>query len=86
VVEDPRHLLEEAHVEHLVRLVEAADHRLVLIGFAGERVIRETIRQQLPQGFQRAEFLVEKGFVDIIAPRPELKPTVARVLGHLWKK
>jgi acetyl-CoA carboxylase carboxyl transferase subunit beta len=55
-----------------------------LIGFAGERVIRETIRQQLPAGFQRAEFLLEKGFVDLISPRKELKATVATVLGHLW--
>ena len=54
-----------------------------LIGFAGERVIRETIRQQLPPGFQRAEFLMEKGFVDIIAPRPTLKATVGKVLSHL---
>jgi acetyl-CoA carboxylase carboxyl transferase subunit beta len=57
-----------------------------LIGFAGERVIRETIRQQLPAGFQRAEFLLEKGFVDLISPRKELKATVAKVLGHLWNK
>ena len=57
-----------------------------LIGFAGERVIRETIRQQLPPGFQRAEFLLEKGFVDLIAPRPELKATVARLLGHVYAK
>jgi acetyl-CoA carboxylase carboxyl transferase subunit beta len=56
-----------------------------LIGFAGERVIRETIRQQLPPGFQRAEFLLEKGFVDVIAPRPELKATVARLLSHLYR-
>jgi acetyl-CoA carboxylase carboxyl transferase subunit beta len=57
-----------------------------LIGFAGERVIRETIRQQLPPGFQRAEFLLEKGFVDLIAPRPELKATIATVLGHVYAK
>jgi acetyl-CoA carboxylase carboxyl transferase subunit beta len=57
-----------------------------LIGFAGERVIRETIRQQLPAGFQRAEFLLEKGFVDLISPRKELKATVAKVLNHLWAK
>jgi acetyl-CoA carboxylase carboxyl transferase subunit beta len=57
-----------------------------LIGFAGERVIRETIRQQLPPGFQRAEFLLEKGFVDLIAPRPELKSTIATVLGHVYAK
>jgi acetyl-CoA carboxylase carboxyl transferase subunit beta len=57
-----------------------------LIGFAGERVIRETIRQQLPPGFQRAEFLLEKGFVDLISPRKELKATVSTVLNHLWSK
>jgi acetyl-CoA carboxylase carboxyl transferase subunit beta len=57
-----------------------------LIGFAGERVIRETIRQQLPPGFQRAEFLMEKGFVDLIAPRKELKSTIATVLGHVYAK
>jgi acetyl-CoA carboxylase carboxyl transferase subunit beta len=57
-----------------------------LIGFAGERVIRETIRQQLPAGFQRAEFLLEKGFVDLISPRKDLKATVAKVLNHLWAK
>jgi acetyl-CoA carboxylase carboxyl transferase subunit beta len=54
-----------------------------LIGFAGERVIRETIRQQLPPGFQRAEFLLEKGFVDVISPRKELKATVGKILSHL---
>jgi len=57
-----------------------------LIGFAGERVIRETIRQQLPPGFQRAEFLMEKGFVDLIAPRAELKATIATILGHVYAK
>jgi acetyl-CoA carboxylase carboxyl transferase subunit beta len=53
-----------------------------LIGFAGERVIRETIRQALPAGFQRAEFLLEKGFVDMIVARPSLKETLARLLSH----
>jgi acetyl-CoA carboxylase carboxyl transferase subunit beta len=53
-----------------------------LIGFAGERVIRETIRQALPQGFQRAEFLLEKGFVDIIVARPALKNMIAKLLSH----
>jgi len=53
-----------------------------LIGFAGERVIRETIRQALPPGFQRAEFLMEKGFVDLIVARPALKETIARILSH----
>ncbi|HEX9161973.1 MAG TPA: acetyl-CoA carboxylase, carboxyltransferase subunit beta [Thermoanaerobaculia bacterium] len=51
-----------------------------LIGFAGPRVIEQTIRQTLPEGFQRAEFLVEHGMVDLITPRSEMKPTVARFL------
>ncbi|GAB5534178.1 MAG: acetyl-CoA carboxylase, carboxyltransferase subunit beta [Rubricoccaceae bacterium] len=54
-----------------------------LIGFAGPRVIRETIGRDLPKGFQRAEFLVEKGFVDRIVPRTELKATLAHVLDLL---
>lgn len=53
-----------------------------LIGFAGERVIRETIRQNLPPGFQRAEFLLEKGFVDLIVHRHELKAQVSLLLSH----
>ena len=51
-----------------------------LIGFAGPRVIEQTIRQTLPEGFQRAEFLVEHGMVDLITPRAEMKPTIARFL------
>lgn len=54
-----------------------------LIGFAGPRVIEQTIRQSLPEGFQRSEFLLEKGFLDLVVPRSELKPTVARCLRHL---
>ncbi len=54
-----------------------------LIGFAGPRVIEQTIRQSLPEGFQRSEFLVEKGFLDLVVPRTELKATVARCLRHL---
>jgi len=54
-----------------------------LIGFAGERVIRETIRQNLPAGFQRAEFLLEKGMLDMIVPRGEMKETLSSVLKHL---
>ncbi len=54
-----------------------------LIGFAGPRVIEQTIRQSLPEGFQRSEFLLEKGFLDMVIPRPELKSTVARCLRHL---
>jgi len=54
-----------------------------LIGFAGPRVIEQTIRQSLPEGFQRSEFLLEHGFLDLVVPRPELKATVARCLRHL---
>lgn len=54
-----------------------------LIGFAGPRVIEQTIRQSLPEGFQRSEFLLEHGFLDLIVPRPELKATLARCLRHL---
>jgi acetyl-CoA carboxylase carboxyl transferase subunit beta len=54
-----------------------------LIGFAGPRVIEQTIRQQLPEGFQRSEFLLEHGFLDLVVPRPELKGTLATCLRHL---
>ncbi|MEK7406800.1 MAG: acetyl-CoA carboxylase, carboxyltransferase subunit beta [Acidobacteriota bacterium] len=51
-----------------------------LIGFAGPRVIEQTIRQKLPDGFQRAEFLLKNGMVDGVVPRPELKKFIARAL------
>jgi acetyl-CoA carboxylase carboxyl transferase subunit beta len=51
-----------------------------LIGFAGPRVIEQTIRQKLPDGFQRSEFLLEKGFIDLIVDRRDLKATIGRVL------
>lgn len=52
-----------------------------LIGFAGPRVIEQTIRQTLPEGFQRSEFLLEKGFVDAIVERSQLKATLIRLLA-----
>ncbi|MBZ5696659.1 MAG: acetyl-CoA carboxylase, carboxyltransferase subunit beta [Acidobacteriia bacterium] len=52
-----------------------------MIGFAGPRVIEQTIRQKLPEGFQRAEFLLEHGFLDAVVPRKELKSYVAQALG-----
>ncbi|MDH5760233.1 MAG: acetyl-CoA carboxylase, carboxyltransferase subunit beta [Gemmatimonadota bacterium] len=55
-----------------------------LIGFAGPRVIEETIRQELPRGFQRAEFLLEHGMVDQVVDRRVLKSTVARFLRHTF--
>lgn len=51
-----------------------------LIGFAGPRVIEQTIRQKLPEGFQRSEFLLQHGFLDAVVPRPELKAYIARAL------
>jgi acetyl-CoA carboxylase carboxyl transferase subunit beta len=51
-----------------------------LIGFAGPRVIEQTINQKLPEGFQRSEFLQEKGFVDRVVPRNELKSTLSKLL------
>ena len=54
-----------------------------LIGFAGPRVIEQTIRQKLPDGFQRAEFLLEHGMLDDIVPRKDLKDYLARILGML---
>ena len=57
-----------------------------LIGFAGPRVIENTVRQTLPAGFQRAEFLVEKGAVDFICDRRELRPKIASVLAMLQRQ
>lgn len=54
-----------------------------LIGFAGPRVIKQTISQDLPEGFQRSEFLLEKGFIDKIVPRSELKETLTTILNTL---
>lgn len=54
-----------------------------LIGFAGPRVIEQTIRKKLPEGFQRSEFLLEHGFVDLVVHRRDLRSSVARVLRHL---
>jgi acetyl-CoA carboxylase carboxyl transferase subunit beta len=54
-----------------------------LIGFAGPRVIEQTIRQSLPEGFQRSEFLLDHGFLDLIVPRAEMKATLARCIRHL---
>ncbi|MCZ6508766.1 MAG: acetyl-CoA carboxylase, carboxyltransferase subunit beta [Acidobacteria bacterium] len=54
-----------------------------LIGFAGPRVIQQTIGEELPEGFQRSEFLLQRGFLDMVVQRTELKATVARALRHL---
>lgn len=52
-----------------------------LVGFAGPRVIRQTIGKDLPEGFQRSEFLLEHGFVDVIVPRKEMKETISALLN-----
>ena len=54
-----------------------------LIGFAGQRVIESTIREKLPDGFQRAEYLLEHGMLDMVVHRSELRDTLARVIGYL---
>ncbi|MEM6475136.1 MAG: acetyl-CoA carboxylase, carboxyltransferase subunit beta [Pseudomonadota bacterium] len=54
-----------------------------LIGFAGQRVIQDTIREQLPEGFQRAEYLHKHGMVDMVVTRHELKDTLASVLDYI---
>jgi acetyl-CoA carboxylase carboxyl transferase subunit beta len=54
-----------------------------LIGFAGARVIENTIRQTLPPGFQRSEFLLDHGMVDVILARGEMKAKIASMLNHL---
>ena len=55
-----------------------------LIGFAGPRVIEETIKQGLPEGFQRSEFLLDHGMVDKVVDRRELRDTIAILLRHMW--
>jgi acetyl-CoA carboxylase carboxyl transferase subunit beta len=57
-----------------------------VIGFAGPRVIKQTIGQELPEGFQTAEFLLEHGIVDSVVPRGELKRTVGQLLRHMTGK
>jgi acetyl-CoA carboxylase carboxyl transferase subunit beta len=57
-----------------------------VIGFAGARVIEETIREKLPEGFQRAEYLLEHGMVDMVVPRKELRETLSRIIALLRHK
>ena len=56
-----------------------------LIGFAGPRVIKQAVGKDLPPGFQRSEFVLDHGFLDLIVHRKEIKPTVTKLLGLLWK-
>ena len=54
-----------------------------LIGFAGQRVIEQTIREKLPEGFQRAEYLLEHGMIDMVVPRQELRSMLAKLIAYL---
>jgi acetyl-CoA carboxylase carboxyl transferase subunit beta len=56
-----------------------------LIGFAGARVIEQTIREKLPEGFQRAEYLLDHGMIDMVVHRHEMRPTLARLCRLLTK-
>ncbi len=56
-----------------------------IIGFAGARVIEQTIRERLPEGFQRAEYLKDHGMVDMVVPRAEMRDTLARLCALLTK-
>ena len=57
-----------------------------LIGFAGPRVIEQTVRETLPEGFQRAEFLLEKGAIDLIVDRRQMRERVAQLVTLLQKE
>ena len=57
-----------------------------LIGFAGPRVIEQTVREKLPEGFQRAEFLLEKGAIDMIVDRRQMREEIARLLALLLRQ
>ncbi len=94
--------LHEAHLPYIVVLADpttggvTASYAMLgdihiaepgaLIGFAGPRVIEQTIRQKLPEGFQRAEYLLDKGMVDMVVDRRQLKATLATLLSVLMHK
>ncbi len=95
-------MLKEAHLPYIVVLTDpttggvSASYAMLgdvqiaepgaLIGFSGPRVIEQTIRERLPEGFQRAEYLLEHGMIDMIVRRQELKPIIAQLLHLLMKK
>ena len=56
-----------------------------LIGFAGPRVIEQTVREKLPEGFQRSEFLLEHGAIDLIVDRRQMRHTITKLISHLKK-
>jgi acetyl-CoA carboxylase carboxyl transferase subunit beta len=56
-----------------------------LLGFAGPRVIQQTIGQDLPEGFQSSEFFLDKGFLDTIVDRKDLRDTLVKLLRYMWR-
>ena len=56
-----------------------------VVGFAGARVIEQTVRERLPEGFQRAEFIKKHGMVDMVVPRPQMRETLAKLSRMLAK-
>ncbi len=81
VVNDPTTAGDRASFQMLGRY--NCRHPKALIGFAGPRVIEQTIRQKLPDGFQRSEFLLERGMLDLVVDRRELKATLARAFRFM---
>jgi acetyl-CoA carboxylase carboxyl transferase subunit beta len=95
-------MLKEAHLPYIVVLTDpttggvSASYAMLgdvqiaepgaLIGFSGPRVIEQTIRERLPEGFQRAEYLLEHGMIDMIVHRHDLKQTIANLLRLLMKQ
>jgi acetyl-CoA carboxylase carboxyl transferase subunit beta len=57
-----------------------------LIGFAGPRVIEQTVRETLPEGFQRSEFLLQKGAIDMIVPRGQMRDRIASLLSMMTRQ
>jgi len=57
-----------------------------MIGFAGARVIEQTVREKLPEGFQRAEYLLEHGIIDMVVKRTEMKAVLTRIIGLVTRE
>jgi len=78
------------HLKRLLNIDITADNLIAepgaLIGFAGPRVIEQNVREKLPEGFQRSEFLLEKGAIDMIVDRRQMRETLADLLGMLMNE
>ncbi len=80
-----QHLMGRGFKYHRPRGVVTAgsEEPNALIGFAGQRVIQDTIREKLPEGFQRAEYLPDHGMLDMVVERKDLRQTLGRLVGYL---